>query len=134
MVRADVSACKMMDEMNESGRRALRVESGMPLHLLKNDRAPDRIIVDVSSADRQEPFSAIRCPLCSWRPSASSLWSCNCLGTPEPFFESCGMVWNTFSTKGRCPGCRHQWQWTTCLRCGQASLHEDWYEAKEEDR
>ena len=30
-------------------------------------------------------------------------------------------------TRGRCPGCQHQWQWTTCLSCGVASLHEHWY-------
>jgi hypothetical protein len=109
------------------------VEPRMPLRLLKDDRAPDRIIVDVSKADRQDPFGGIRCPLCSWRPSASSRWSCACLGTPEPFFEACGTVWNTFATRGRCPGCSHQWQWTTCLRCGQSSLHEDWYEEKDGD-
>ena len=48
--------------------------------------------------------------------------------TPEPPFDGCGTSWNTFLTRGRCPGCRHQWQWTSCLRCHGWSLHEDWYE------
>ena len=53
-----------------------------------------------------------------------------CSGTPEPFFEACGTVWNTFATHGRCPGCSHQWRWTTCLRCQEPSLHVDWYEGR----
>jgi hypothetical protein len=43
-------------------------------------------------------------------------------------FDGCGARWNTFTTRGKCPGCRHQWQWTSCLRCLGWSLHEDWYE------
>jgi hypothetical protein len=48
--------------------------------------------------------------------------------SPEPPFKGCGTVWNTFLTKGRCPGCSHQWRWTSCLQCQQWSLHDDWYE------
>ena len=70
----------------------------------------------------------IRCPLCDWQPPPTSRWCCICRGTPEPFFEGCGTVWNTFDTGGRCPGCAHQWVWTTCLRCGAASPHQEWYE------
>ena len=103
-------------------------EPFMPLRLLlKDDRASHRIRVDVSERDRDEAFSGIRCPLCNWRPLRSSLWRCLSAGTPEPFFEGCGTEWNTFSTRGRCPGCSHQWQWTSCLRCQQWSKHEDWY-------
>jgi hypothetical protein len=36
-------------------------------------------------------------------------------------------VWNTFETRGRCPGCRKQWRVTVCLACGVGSPHEDWY-------
>ena len=97
-----------------------------PRLLLKDHRAP--ITVNVFEPDHDEPFVGIRCPLCNWRPSLSSRWCCNVGGTPEPPFEGCGMVWNTFSTQGRCPGCSHQWQWTSCLRCGKSSLHKDWYE------
>ena len=70
----------------------------------------------------------IRCPLCEWEPSPSSVWACFSDGTPEPFFGGCGTIWNTFQTRGRCPGCAHQWTWTSCLRCQGWSLHEDWYE------
>jgi hypothetical protein len=36
-------------------------------------------------------------------------------------------VWNTFWTRGLCPGCGHQWQETQCLRCRKMSPHESWY-------
>jgi hypothetical protein len=78
--------------------------------------------------DDESAFERIRCPLCDWRPSASSVWSCLSHGTPEPPFEGCGTVWNTFTTAGRCPGCQHQWRWTSCLRCAGWSPHDDWYE------
>jgi hypothetical protein len=96
--------------------------------LLKDDRSANRFVVDLFEADRNDPFSHIRCPLCAWRPTPSSTWRCLSSGTPEPFFGGCGTTWNTFATRGRCPGCSHQWQWTSCLRCAQWSLHEDWYE------
>jgi len=99
----------------------------MTWQLLKDDRAADRIIADVFVED-EEGLSGIRCPRCAWRPSASSLWYCDWVDTPEPFFEGCGTAWNTFLTRGRCPGCAHQWQWTSCHRCEEWSLHDDWYE------
>ena len=102
----------------------------MALLLLKDERVSERIIVDVSPHDDEGP-NGIRCPHCSWRPQASSLWCCNYIDTPEPAFEACGTSWNTFATRGRCPGCNHQWRWTVCLRCGQWSLHADWYEQSE---
>jgi hypothetical protein len=101
--------------------------------LLKGNRVSERIIVTVSSDD-DEALHGIRCPLCSWRPHASSRWCCVCIDTPEPPFEACGTLWNTFSSKGRCPGCGHQWRWTSCLRCEEWSLHADWYEQPENRR
>lgn len=90
-------------------------------------RAPDVFIRDATNED--DAFERIRCPLCAWTPSASSRWFCSGGGgTPEPPFEGCGTAWNTFTTRGLCPGCQHQWQWTSCLRCSGWSLHEDWYE------
>src|SRR6266571_301224 len=97
--------------------------------LLKNDRAVDHVPLDAIEPHDDEPLSGIRCPLCRWRPSPSSLWACFWIDTPEPFFQSCGTSWNTFTTRGRCPGCQHQWTWTSCLSCGGWSLHDDWYEA-----
>jgi hypothetical protein len=77
----------------------------------------------------EEPaFFGVRCPLCDWRPDASSRWCCHPSETPEPPFPGCGTVWNTFATRGRCPGCDHQWRWTSCLSCGGWSLHDEWYE------
>jgi hypothetical protein len=84
----------------------------------------------VEQDEEQDHFAGIRCPLCRWRPTAESRWRCVAFGTPEPPFDACGTVWNTFSTRGRCPGCDHQWRWTTCPRCEEYSLHEDWYEER----
>lgn len=60
----------------------------------------------------------IYCPKCEWEPAPHDRWQC---------VSSCGMVWNTFDTGGRCPGCSRQWEYTQCLSCGVFSPHEDWY-------
>jgi hypothetical protein len=100
-----------------------------PLRALKRDSLrPDRIIDELSRLHDDEDFSGIRCPRCRWQPTASSTWCCDPSVSPEAFFVGCGTFWNTFSTRGVCPGCRHQWRWTSCLRCAGWSPHEDWYE------
>jgi hypothetical protein len=82
----------------------------------------------VDQPDEEEPSQGrIRCPLCRWQPDAGSSWVCGECAYPEYFFGGCGMEWNTFDTRGRCPGCGHQWRWTACLSCGGWSLHDDWY-------
>jgi hypothetical protein len=96
--------------------------------LLKESRQVERIVRTRSDSEEDDQLNGIRCPLCSWRPSPHDLWCCHVADTPEPPFPSCGTEWNTFSTHGRCPGCSHQWTWTSCLLCGEWSLHEDWYE------
>ena len=65
----------------------------------------------------------IYCPKCSWRPSATDRWVCN---------PSCGTEWNTFWTRGLCPGCGHRWLDTQCLGCAQWSPHETWYHYPDE--
>jgi GrpB-like predicted nucleotidyltransferase (UPF0157 family) len=100
---------------------------------LKQGNGSDRRIGTKTEPPRSRTASPrVRCPLCQWQPEQSSRWCCDCVGTPEPWFESCGAIWNTFDTHGRCPGCGHQWRWTTCLRCAAASPHEDWYEETSE--
>jgi hypothetical protein len=79
-------------------------------------------------------LGGIRCPRCKWRPRSSSLWYCGDCWEPERFLEGCGTEWNTFHTRGRCPGCMHQWRWTSCLSCEEWSLHEDWYESQDGSR
>jgi ribosomal protein S27E len=88
---------------------------------------------DLPAEDKQDEtqFHAVRCPLCRWRPDSSSRWSCDASDGPEPFFEGCRTQWNTFTTRGRCPGCGHQWRWTLCLSCIRWSLHDDWYAVDE---
>lgn len=97
------------------------------LSLLKQTPAQDDLMLTVRIPGDEDGFDGVRCPHCSWKPAASSRWCCESAGSPEPAFQACGTVWNTFSTRGRCPGCLHQWGWTSCLRCNGWSLHEDWY-------
>ena len=111
-----------------SGAEAEGTAKAAPYALLKQDPAWERGILEKLGPDDDESFGRIRCPSCRWQPAPSSVWSCQGGDGPEPFFEGCGTVWNTFSTRGRCPGCDHQWRWTVCLRCAGWSLHEDWYE------
>ena len=99
--------------------------SALAWRLFKDERAANDIGVITSKLEDDDAFSRIRC--------ASSRWHCLVFGTPDPPFDACGAVWNTFSTGGRCPGCGHQWRWTTCLRCQQHSLHKDWYASEDEE-
>src|SRR5688572_12131002 len=93
--------------------------------LLKRQTDDDvRLDTDDKEGNRDGSFR-IRCPLCFWQPSASSRWRCIQGGSPEPPFNACGTVWNTFDTRGKCPGCNHQWIWTNCLRCRVSSRHEE---------
>jgi hypothetical protein len=98
------------------------------LELLKDDGATREIVITRERPDEDERFSAIRCPRCDWRPDASSRWQCAGSGTPEAPFHGCGTVWNTFLTRGVCPGCEHPWQWTSCHRCHEWSPHDEWYD------
>jgi hypothetical protein len=61
----------------------------------------------------------IYCPACAWRPSGEDLWMCT--------RNDCGTEWNTFWTRGVCPGCSYQWRNTQCLLCEEFSPHESWY-------
>ena len=72
----------------------------------------------VREADEKGPGrNRIRCPRCAWEPGRGDRWMCTCLH-----------VWNTFDTRGVCPGCGRRWLETQCLRCKAWSRHEDWYE------
>jgi hypothetical protein len=90
----------------------------------------DQKIFTIPKDDEGKSSERIRCPRCEWQPAPTSTWCCHVEGSPEPPFSACGTIWNTFDTHGRCPGCSHQWTWTSCLRCGEFSLHEDWYECE----
>ena len=96
---------------------------------LKGAIPPNADLETIIRKSTEEHTPRIRCPRCHWQPTGASRWCCDVGDTPEPYFEGCRTVWNTFETRGRCPGCAHQWMWTTCHRCEQPSLHEHWYEA-----
>lgn len=68
----------------------------------------------MTNQDRVDIF----CPKCEWRPQAEDRWEC---------VPSCGTVWNTFWTRGVCPGCAVKWPITQCQACEEYSRHEDWY-------
>ncbi len=95
---------------------------GLPLAL---DRGSFRLDPRLAAHSRRP---RIRCPACNWQPGRNSTWCCVSAGHPEYFSGGCGHAWNTFDTRGRCPTCRYQWLYTSCLSCGIWSLHEDWYE------
>ncbi len=78
-------------------------------------------------AGRLDP--RIRCPNCRWQPASGDRWFCLPMGPPESFSGGCGHGWNTFDTRGKCPGCSYQWLHTTCLSCNVTSPHDDWYDA-----
>jgi hypothetical protein len=105
------------------------------LSLFQKGQLPEEIIDEASELDEEaQDFSRIRCPACRWQPRASNRWYCGDCGHPEYFYNACGTAWNTFDTRGRCPGCGHQWRWTCCLSCWEWSLHEDWYVQEEDSR
>jgi hypothetical protein len=74
----------------------------------------------LSPAELDQMFGSflpgIRCPQCKWATRTKNLWSCKC-----------GHQWNTFDTRGLCPGCGYQWGITGCLQCGAVSPHLEWY-------
>jgi hypothetical protein len=80
-----------------------------------------------------ENAGRIRCPSCAWTPGRATKWYCGSCPDPEGLLQGCGTAWNTFDTHGLCPGCRHQWRWTSCHACYQWSPHEEWYE-QDDDR
>jgi hypothetical protein len=102
--------------------------------LKRGEGKPDAVVLPAIVDDDATGFEKIRCPQCDWRPSPSSAWTCilGPGGSPEPPFLWCGTSWNTFTTAGRCPGCAHQWEWTSCLQCHEWSPHLDWYKAGSE--
>ncbi|MGI8668550.1 MAG: hypothetical protein ACR2J3_01750 [Aridibacter sp.] len=94
--------------------------------LLQKNLEGGKIIVEKLLEDETD-FSRIRCPHCKWQPKASSIWFCSDCDFPEYFYGGCETAWNSFNTRGKCPGCNHKWRWTSCLSCGEWALHEKWY-------
>ncbi len=95
--------------------------------LLQKNLDFDESTIKETKDKETKDYPHIRCPKCNWQPKKESLWFCSNCDAPEYFYEACGTAWNTFDTGGKCPGCKHQWRWTSCLSCSQWSLHNDWY-------
>ena len=69
--------------------------------------------------DQDRGDSGVRCPSCKWRPKRTDTWCCS---------PGCYEVFNTFQTRGECPGCQRFWSSTQCIKCGVWSDHDAWYE------
>ena len=82
-------------------------------------RGKDRFVPKILEDDDDKDFSGIRCPSCKWRPTRSDTWVCS---------PGCGEVWNSFATRGECPGCQLNLSQTQCTRCCVWSDHDAWYE------
>ena len=72
------------------------------------------------------PTLRITCPKCDLAPLPTDLWQC-----------SCGHLWHTFDTYGRCQACNKVWKETQCLGpedggCNRWSPHLDWYRGLDE--
>ena len=93
----------------------------------KTEKTRD-ILKTLDHDENESKIGRIRCPHCKWQPNKASRWFCADCDAPEYFYGGCQTSWNTFETGGICPGCAHRWIWTSCLRCGEWSRHEDWYE------
>ena len=91
----------------------------------------EEILKSLVTDENQAKDRRIRCPHCQWQPVKSSRWFCCDCDYPEYFYNGCLTGWNTFETEGVCPGCAHQWIWTSCLRCAEWARHEDWYQTDE---
>jgi hypothetical protein len=97
-------------------------------------RDPTRGIAEIVSRLRETARRhTIRCPTCGWQPTASSRWMCVDTAAPEHFSPGCCTAWNTFDTRGCCPGCRHQWRWTACLQCHTWAKHDEWYVPEDDE-
>jgi hypothetical protein len=88
-------------------------------------RGPGRptLVPKIDEKEDDKDISGIRCPACQWRPTRHDMWSCDC-----------GEVWNTFATRGECPGCQRRWAKTQCTKCGTWSDHDAWYEDRQQRR
>lgn len=82
-------------------------------------RGNSRFVPEILDDDKDKDFSGIRCPACRWRPTRHDTWACS---------PGCGEAFNTFITRGECPGCQRRWSQTQCNQCGTWSDHELWYE------
>ena len=90
----------------------------------RENRQSPRIQAFLAYLTRDEPDTGVdeamdvaaSCPHCEWEPLKSTIWTC-----------TCGHKWNTFDTKGTCPGCERVWSETECRKCRTVSAHESWY-------
>ena len=102
--------------MEEEAGPAVLTLATRSLLLLKGEPTRVRTVDRRERAKQRNGRTRIRCPRCGWEPGRHDRWICRCFH-----------VWNTFDTRGVCPGCGYQWLETQCLRCKVMSRHEDWY-------
>jgi hypothetical protein len=102
--RCDFCSVKLAGDIREPAER-----------FAAEDRYWARLVPPESDAPSVAEKQEHSCPRCGWVPSDADVWSCDC-----------GQKWNTFSTRGRCPGCGKTWDTTWCLACEKPSDYRDW--------
>src|SRR5262245_10951453 len=65
------------------------------IHVLRDQNRVGNFPLTIFRLTEEEAFHSVRCPLCAWRPDASSRWCCEPSQSPEPSFPGCLTVWNT---------------------------------------
>jgi hypothetical protein len=104
----------------------LSIPKRVPTDSGTSNNRPETSLTGFTKLRRQMDRKAqIYCPHCKFRPRAEDRWFC---------VPSCGTVWNTFWTRGVCPGCSVRWPQTQCLQCDIYSPHEEWYHYPEPDK
>lgn len=102
-------------------RRALERIRFALLWLRAGSRARPRAALDGPSPGPYRVLGEgerVRCPACGRAPEAGTAWQCS----------YCHWSWDTFATRGVCPGCAAHYPVTQCFGCHAMSRHEDWYE------
>ena len=76
-------------------------------------------VVSQSAPESMSERPTVECPRCHYRPTPLDRWVC------QP--DGCGLLWDTFTTGAKCPGCGAQFSWTACPECGEVFSHRAWY-------
>jgi Zn-dependent protease len=72
-----------------------------------------RALLRLAKLPRREGYA---CPACKASPPTGDNWKC----------AQCGVLFDTFQTRGVCPACSAQYPVTRCMECGEARPISEW--------
>ena len=72
-----------------------------------------RAMLRLAKLPRRQGFA---CPSCRTAPPLGPFWKCG----------ACGQSFDTFETRGVCPGCAHEYPVTMCLDCSEQRPMTEW--------